>query len=119
MQEFVVEARDRKIQFVGEVIGSATTHAPSKERWAEVQIFRTEGGSYVVAGVGRSTISGETDRRWAHSSGTPDGVIEALYLYDDDDVRYLPHVNKRALQQAAKNDRPISEAFEEFTEYVA
>lgn len=119
MQDYVVEARDRKISFTGDVIGQATTQEPGKERWAEVTIYRTRSGKYVVAGCGRTTVFGEVDRHWAHSSGTPEGVIEALYMYDADEVRYLPHVNRRALEAAAANDIPINDASIGYTEHVA
>jgi hypothetical protein len=119
MQDFTVQAKDRQIAFTGELIGSASTQAPGKDRWAEVEIYRTKGGQYVVAGCGRTLKPGETDRHWAHSSGTPSGAIEVLYLFDNDDIRYLPNVAKRALAEAARRDSVLREAQGSFVEHVA
>lgn len=119
MQDHLVQAEDRKISFRGRIIGFGSSQALDKDRWAEVTLYRTEAGNYIVAGVGRSQRPGETDRHWAHSSGTPEGAIEALYLYDADEVKYMPNFAKRALAEAAREDEAIRSAMSEFTEHVA
>src|SRR4051794_28044646 len=85
----VYDEDGREIRFRGELIGGATSHRPGKERWIEMSVHRTEGGNFIVSGVGRTTIPGEVERFWAHVCEEPEGVVEALHLYDRDGVRYL------------------------------
>lgn len=117
MMRHVVPAGDRDVAFNGELLGRATSEQPGKRRWAEVTLYRTEAGSYVVAGVGRTTVPGEDDRHWAHVSETPQGAIEQLHMYDNDDVRYMPNVSKRALAEAMDRDERLRDAYA--TEEVA
>lgn len=53
----------------------------------------------------------EQDRCMAQVSSTPEGVIEFLTLYDDDDVRYIPAVNKRAILEACEKDEALHTAY--------
>jgi hypothetical protein len=75
-----------------------------------VSIYKTVGGSYVVAGVGRSTREGETDREWAQTSTKARAIIERLRLRDDDGVWYIPSTSLRVLEDAAGLDIEIYEA---------
>lgn len=77
----------------------------------EVNIYRTDTGRYVVAGIGKSAVPGESDRPWAHVSDSADGAVESLYLVDDYEVRYLTRVAKNALTDAARVDEKIRNAF--------
>ena len=120
MDDIEVKNRARTIAFTGELIAEAKS-VPKKvgssslgelgERWTETRIYRTSGGNYVVAGVGKSTVPGETDRPWAHVSESAEGVVESLHAVDADGVRYLTHVNTDALEQAGAVDPDIRAAF--------
>jgi hypothetical protein len=59
----------------------------------------------------------ETARYWSQVSDSPQGVVESLYKYDDSGARYLTHVSRRLLEDAARIDDGISEAF--YEEYLA
>ena len=110
---------ERTLRFVGECIARKSSPRRSAygrgglkgDRWTETTIFKTRGGQYVVSGVGRSTIQGETDRTWAHVCEGPVGVVAALYLYDETGVRYLTRVNEEALLEASRNDAAIHDAY--------
>lgn len=111
MLTHLIEDGDRHIELRGEVIGSSTSYADGKRRWAEITIYRSLAGQYVVAGVGRSTVDGEVDRCWAHVCVTADAVVARLRMTDEDDVRYMPAVSKRALAAAACADAGIAGAY--------
>src|SRR5690606_14235668 len=102
---------DRVLQFVGEELGRASSETPAKQRWAEITIFRTQGGKYIVAGCGRTVVRGETDRRWAQVFDDPADVVRRLYMVDDAGEQYLPHVSKDALDAARARDEGLRDAF--------
>ena len=102
--------RGRELDFEGELLASESSYAPGKTRWLEVAIYKTVGGSYVVAGIGRSTRENESDREWAQSSTKANAIIERLKLRDDDGVWYIPATSLRAIKRAAELDEGIYEA---------
>lgn len=102
---------DREVQFIGLLLGEASSADDVKPRWAEIRIFRTTSNRYVVAGVGRSQVNGEIDKHWVRVHDEPNGVIESMHLLDDHDSRYMPHVNKRALEQAIDKDDRLRQAY--------
>jgi hypothetical protein len=102
---------DREIRFTGELLGHASSQRPGKERWIELSIHLTKGGNYIVAGIGRTDVPGERERRWAHVCEEPGGVIEAMHLYDRDSVRYLTRTARECLAQACTRDTALRDAF--------
>jgi hypothetical protein len=112
----VVLDEDRQLEFSGRLLSEVSTYERGKTRWAELRIFKTDEGRYVVAGVGKSEVPGEVDRPWATISDTPVGVIERLVLVDSDGLRYLPRSSRVLVLQAAQRDEGIKEAYA--VEYV-
>jgi len=53
---FQVNDGDRTLQFEGELLAHATSRRDDSERWVEFDLYRTKGGSYVVARTGRSRL---------------------------------------------------------------
>lgn len=53
----------------------------------------------------------EKYRYWAQVSDNPDAVLDALYKYDNNGAYYLTSVAQRLLQQAAKVDTDIADAY--------
>lgn len=102
---------DRELQFAGVLLGHSTSWAPNKTRWAEITIYRTIAGKYVVSGVGRSTVAGERDKRWAKVCDEPECAIERLHLTDRMGVRYVPHVSRNAIDQARAADKAFRLAY--------
>ena len=110
-QRYAVQDRERTLTFTGVRIGHASSRLGQQSRWAEISIYRTDSGTYIVSGAGRTVVDGETSRCWAHVISEAPGVVAALYQYDDDDVRYLTKVAKHALEEAAQHDEAVQRAF--------
>jgi hypothetical protein len=53
---YTVRDRGRPLDFDGVCLGADNSYSDHKGRWFEVRIFKTLGGKYVVAGVGRSRV---------------------------------------------------------------
>lgn len=53
----------------------------------------------------------EKYRYWAQVSEEPTAVLDALYKYDDGGARYLTNVAQRLLEESAKTDISIAEAY--------
>lgn len=102
---------DRLLEFTGIRLGASSSHQPGKERWAEIYIFRTEAGRYIVSGIGRTKIAGERDKLWAQVCDDPSAVIERLHLSDDRRGRYLPYVSREAIDQARHVDPAFENAY--------
>jgi hypothetical protein len=59
----------------------------------------------------------EEPRYWAMVSNSADSVLKALYKYDNNRTRYLTNVSRRLLEDAARIDDDIYDAF--YTETIA
>lgn len=55
----------------------------------------------------------EAPRYWAMVAESADAVVDSLYKYDDASVRYLTNVSRRLLEDAARIDDDIHEAYYE------
>lgn len=53
---FDMQVRDgnRLLTFDGELLASITSRESDKDRWTEMRVYRTTGGSYILEKVGRS-----------------------------------------------------------------
>ena len=127
---------DRSLTFEGVMLASASSRRGSASRWFEVSLYRTAAGSYVVAGVGRSDVDGETDRHWVEVVDRPADVVEALKRDEmqcascggdwfragrcgdcgsterkPSGQRYLTNTARDALNEAAESDDGVREAF--------
>jgi len=125
-QRFTVQDHERTFSFSGVLLGHATSENSSKMRWTEMSIYKTDAGTYIIAGIGQTrvkkgdivpdtdgeyAIEDETPRAWAHVCESAEGAIQRLYLYDDDNVRYMTHVNRQALSEAIKHDKLLHNAY--------
>lgn len=76
---------DSPLTFRGDLIAEADSQArqgPAESRWYEIALYRTAGGSYVVAVGFRSRWQGEQDRNTARVFATPAEVRAYLRDYD-------------------------------------
>lgn len=119
----------RSIVFAGTLLGHASSAEEKKPRWTEMTIYRTDEGTYIVAGVGHSNVrkgdwvrdqhtghsvqatEDETPRAWSHVCDTAEGAITALHLRDGDGIRYITHVARAALETAILQDSALANAF--------
>lgn len=53
---FTVYDKGRQLDFEGLHLATATSFLPSKIRWFVVDIYKTVGGKYIVAGSGKSVV---------------------------------------------------------------
>ena len=53
---FTVYDKGRQLDFEGYHLASASSFMPSKPRWFVVDIYKTAGGKYIVAGSGKSRV---------------------------------------------------------------
>jgi hypothetical protein len=53
---FQVDDADRVLQFEGELLAHSSSHTQGAQRWVEFDLYRTSGGSYVVARTGYSVL---------------------------------------------------------------
>jgi hypothetical protein len=104
---------DVPLRVSGDALGFASSERTGRSRWIEIALFRSNSGRYVVAGVGRSTIPGEEDRRWAYVEDDASAVIKRLERHEagDESTRYLTRTAAKALTQAAEHDEGIRKAF--------
>lgn len=108
---------DTAIQFEGECLGFGTSDPDStKPRWTEISLYRTAGGTYLIAGTGVSDVEGEVDVPWLNVQRAAKDVIRALARRDKrTGTTYLTNVARDVLTAAAKNDPEIADAFTAFS----
>lgn len=105
---------DVDLAFSGELIGFGTSEEPGRDRWFEVRVYRTEGGTYVVAGTGVSLLPSERDRNWAYVCETAQDAVDALYREDPNTgVRFLTNTARDALDEASLVDSSFRGAMTE------
>lgn len=114
MEEIILERDgDVPLHFNGVNIGSATSYADHKDRWFEIDIWKTDTGKYVVSGVGVSTVEGESDRVWAVVCNHPSEVVTALYRRNAEGQMYIPKTSQWALESAIESDPAIAAVYVE------
>lgn len=109
--EFTVQDGKRTIQFTGHLLATASSAMPGKTRWVEFMAFRTQGGMYILYGIGRSKRENEVDRHWVRQAEEPSGLIEALYMMGDEGQRYLPRTAQSLLEDASELDPALARAY--------
>lgn len=75
---FKVQDASRILQFDGVELARSSSARPGSLRWAEFTLYRTKGGSYIVALVGQTIVYHASDCRAVTKSGLPEIPIEAL-----------------------------------------
>lgn len=53
---YTVYDKGRQIDFEGSLLGSSSSFSKEKPRWFVVEIYKTAGGKYIVAGSGKSRV---------------------------------------------------------------
>jgi hypothetical protein len=77
VKKWTVQDQDRIYEFDGSLIGFGSTETVVTDRWTEIEIYRTVGGSYIVHTVGVSLLYHDIDAECASGS-----VISVRRLYD-------------------------------------
>lgn len=74
MTEFIVQDGFRKIRFNGDLLARASSERPKPRRWTDLALYRTDGGTYILAKVGASRVM--------HVRDCPD-VVEDLPRFQE------------------------------------
>lgn len=76
---------DRPLNFTAEKLAEASTQqhqGPCENRYWELELYRTEGGQYVISVGYRTRWQGEHDTDTAIKVAAADGLVAALDEYD-------------------------------------
>jgi|ERR1035438_6032278 hypothetical protein len=128
-QQYTVVDRSRSIIFTGTLLGHASSAGENKNRWTEITIYLTDGGQYIVAGIGQSTVKkgdlawdkhlghevlakeDETPHCWVHVCDSAEGAVSMLHQKGNDGVRYITDVARAALEAAILQNAALADAF--------
>lgn len=84
METITVRRDDgRDLRFQGELVAEASSQScegDSQNRWCELMLYRTAGGKFVGAEIGRTRWQGETTRFSAEVCKDEDAVFEFFGL---------------------------------------
>ena len=106
-----VEGRDGEITyFTGVRLGYGTSESADKDRWFEVDIYRTADGEYVVHTRGCSRLPGEETKRRVVRTTSAFEIIELLTVHHGGKT-YIPRASARAIAQAAQWDVSVRDAY--------
>jgi hypothetical protein len=111
METTKVWNRAQEITFVGELLADGSSQRPHKQRWYEVEIWKTDDGKYVIHKIGATEVKGEEDRHSAIIADTPEGAVQALYSRRELGDYHLPLAAKLALEDAAQKDPALRDAY--------
>jgi len=75
---FEVRNGESTLTFEGVKVAHVSAELPSKPRWSEFDLYVTSYGEFVLQGVGRSRIPGESDRAWTVISQDPVDVLDSI-----------------------------------------
>lgn len=73
-----VKGERGSIFFEGCKIAHVSSELPSKQRFTEFTIWLTRHGEFILQGVGRTRVPGETDRHWSVISQDPVDVLDSI-----------------------------------------
>lgn len=79
-QLYVVHDHGREIDFFGVLLGSSSSYARGKTRWFEVAIYKSQGGKYIVSGVGRTTVVHKASCKHVTSRNVQDQLPLPTYM---------------------------------------
>jgi len=94
------------VRFIGDKLGSSESkNRRISPRWTEVNVYKTEGGTYVGHIIGRSTLQGEVDIHTVHVASHAKELVMKMKLKNR-----IPQPSFEALDQASGADPSIDEA---------
>lgn len=109
LKTYTLHDRTGDVIFRGRHLGHGTSWQVNKDRWFEVDIYRTR-NDYVVYTQGKTRVAGEvTFVRVARTTSAFE-ILELLTVQHNGKI-YLPRQSSRALSQAAQWDDDIRDAY--------
>lgn len=67
----VINSDGHTLRFTGELVAEVSAELPEKDRWAEFHLYLSSFDTWILQGIGRSRVPGETDRFWYIVSSDP------------------------------------------------
>jgi hypothetical protein len=98
------------VVFLGRHLGEGSSFLEGKERWFEVDLYKTHDATFIVHTRGLSTVPGERTRIRIVETTSAFEVVELLTVNHGGKI-YLPRQSARALSQAAQWDDDIRDAY--------
>jgi len=102
----------KNLRFTGEMLADVDNKWVAdmvNNRWHELSLFKTKGGKYVLQEVYCTIYQGELEAYSAKVLNTAKEVLEAL----TDGEGVLTDLDKKLMQQAAKNDSAFTDLWVE------
>lgn len=94
------------VRFIGEKLGaSESNNRLVSARWTEVNVYKTDGGTYVGHVIGRSSLPGEVDIHTVHVAAHAKELVMKMRLKNR-----IPQPSFEALDQASVADPTIDKA---------
>lgn len=106
----IIRPGDVDLVFEGQLLADETTREAGKAHWADLRIYKTNSGKYIVEWIGRTSVPGQIDKPQVTVADNADGVRTALYRYGPGDRRYITKVALDALEAAGAKDQAIRAA---------
>lgn len=78
MAHEVVAQKGEILRFEGEKVAFVSAELPLKERWTELTLYLTDDGSWLLHGVGKTRVKGETDRHWVVLTQDPAEWLDSV-----------------------------------------
>lgn len=78
----VIGADGNKLQFTGELVSHVSAELHEKLRHTEFWLYLTSFDTWILQGVGRTKVPGETDRWWYVVSSDPGDWIDKIVGQD-------------------------------------
>lgn len=75
---FTVRNSEGEIRFDGELVAKVSAELPEKDRWTEFELYLTDFNTWVLQGIGRSRVKGESDRFWYVISSDPSDWLDKI-----------------------------------------
>jgi hypothetical protein len=79
---FFYQTGNSIVQFDGEHVAHVSSELPSKERHTEFDLFLSSHDEWILQGIGRTKVEGETDRYWAVVSDDPADILQSILGQD-------------------------------------
>lgn len=102
---------DTDIEFEADHLASSSSADGNRDRWTELDLYRTPSGTYLILGAGCSRLDGEVRFDWMNVQRTGRDVVRALTKRRADRQTTMTRVSRDLLEAASAKDSEIEDAF--------
>lgn len=101
--------------FHGRILAESSSRRPGKDRWTDLELYRTVGGNYITVIIGNSTRPSDEIIRSAHRHADATAAVRSFCARDAGRMS-LPAIN--LLDNAAGMDEAIAAAYDALEDEV-